>query len=435
MSTTSVNQYHKNRRFVAVVATFLFLLSAVILTVPSHSSDASITQIQSPVVTEIEPTSGSVLDTDGDVLFDYTIESSFSMTTVTVSNSTTNSGYAHLDNPNGTHSSIDMKYLRNDSADLGGSWSLGVGTHTGYLFWSTGTTDKHDSAESQVVEFTVTTEYRTIYTYSTSISFDYNYSGSPEPYQDSVSESSLDSNLDKTITFDTPEIPVREDGLVFRGWATIANGEPTYGPEVTSIDLDVGVDLSLYAIWDEPYHMITFIVDGETYGNDTVPYDEFTSPPDDPEPPEGYIFAGWFTDLESEEPFEFGGLLDSDITLYAKWQEELIFTSKPTAEYNVTPIDGRDRTFLFSVPASAGATEIHWDFGDGHESTNSAETHYYSEPGTYHVTLTLTNSYGSTVSEFDVVADDGGEGNDILIYIAIAIACAIMAAIVLKRFI
>ena len=435
MSFASIKHHTAGGRSTILSVIVLILLSALISIIPVQGSDAAVTETESLVVTDIEPSTGQVQDTDGDPLFDFSIESSGRMVSVIISNSTTSRGYAHLDNPNGTYSSTEMRNFRDGSVYLGGSWSIGEGTHTGYLFWSSTSPAHHDEAESPVVEFTVTVGYKTVYTHSTSITFNYNYSGSPEPYVDSVSETVTQPTLDKEVTFEMPENPVRGDDLVFMGWATTSTGNPVYTPDVTSVTLAAGQDLTLYAVWEEPFHTITFIVDGESYDSVTVPIGEFTSPPEDPSAPEGYIFAGWFRDQQLTEQFEFGGTLESDITLYAKWQEELEFTSKPTADYNVTPIEGQERTFLFSVPASAGATEVHWDFGDGNESTNSAVTHYYEDSGTYHVTLTLTNTYGSTVTEFDVQAKGDDGGDDILIYIAVAVVCITVAAIILTRFV
>ena len=52
---------------------------------------------------------------------------------------------------------------------------------------------------------------------------------------------------------------------------------------------------------------------------------------------------------------------------------------------------------------SEGADEVLWDFGDGNTSTEDSPTHTYDNPGTYMVTLTVTNICGSTVISEEVV--------------------------------
>jgi PKD repeat protein len=51
----------------------------------------------------------------------------------------------------------------------------------------------------------------------------------------------------------------------------------------------------------------------------------------------------------------------------------------------------------------------YWDFGDGAtDSSTGAPTHTYSDPGTYTVTMTATNMYGSdTITETDLVTVNG----------------------------
>lgn len=50
-----------------------------------------------------------------------------------------------------------------------------------------------------------------------------------------------------------------------------------------------------------------------------------------------------------------------------------------------------------------------WDFGDGTtDSSTGVPTHTYTDPGTYTVTMTATNMYGSdTITETDLVTVNG----------------------------
>ena len=98
----------------------------------------------------------------------------------------------------------------------------------------------------------------------------------------------------------------------------------------------------------------------------------------EPEPPvkEGYNFAGWFTDKEFTEKFDFSTKITKNITLYAKWENEdntknqIIFTiGKKEAmvfgeekQNDVSPVLKGDRAYLPArfVAENLGA-KVLWD--------------------------------------------------------------------------
>ncbi|QIK57032.1 InlB B-repeat-containing protein [Erysipelothrix sp. HDW6A] len=55
---------------------------------------------------------------------------------------------------------------------------------------------------------------------------------------------------------------------------------------------------------------------------------------------EGFNFQGWYEDTTYDTEWNFSNLITKDITLYAKWEEEII----PVKEYTVTYIDGVNGT-------------------------------------------------------------------------------------------
>jgi|GEM_PF-1966854 len=71
--------------------------------------------------------------------------------------------------------------------------------------------------------------------------------------------------------------------------------------------------------------------------------------------------------------------------------------SLPTANFNFTPPGCATRVIIFndlSVANSGTLSNWAWDFGDGNTSSSQNPTNIYAAPGSYTVTLTVTNSKG-----------------------------------------
>jgi PKD repeat protein len=68
----------------------------------------------------------------------------------------------------------------------------------------------------------------------------------------------------------------------------------------------------------------------------------------------------------------------------------------PVALFSYSPPTGSSPwTVSFVDESMDNPTSWLWDFGDGTISTDVSPTHGYSEPGTYNVSLTVTNAAGS----------------------------------------
>ena len=68
----------------------------------------------------------------------------------------------------------------------------------------------------------------------------------------------------------------------------------------------------------------------------------------------------------------------------------------PVANFAASPRDGTAPLEVHFTDLSTGQPVVwSWDFGDGVKSSESNPTHIYSSGGSYHVTLTVANSYGA----------------------------------------
>jgi PKD repeat protein len=74
--------------------------------------------------------------------------------------------------------------------------------------------------------------------------------------------------------------------------------------------------------------------------------------------------------------------------------------ARPTAAFTDTPTaNPGEYTFVStSTDVGGGAVTEAWDFGDGSTATGSTVVHAFTEPGTFHVTLTATNASDATDS-------------------------------------
>ena len=221
----------------------------------------------------------------------------------------------------------------------------------------------------------------------------------------------------------------------FLGWYTSESGGTKF-----NFSTPITSDITLYAHWQVNSHDVTFISNGVTVNTQVIEHGEKASIPTQPVL-EGYTFKGWSLTVQtpgspSGSVFDFDTAITADTTLYAMWEGNLHFTSDPSAAMNVTrSVDG---SFIFDASPSQDFTTVLWDFGDGKVSTNLTEAHFYSEPGTYTVTLTVYNDYGSDTMEYELtVAEDGatGGGEDDfpwLLLVAIILAVIIIGGLVVR---
>lgn len=197
--------------------------------------------------------------------------------------------------------------------------------------WGDGKTDTAGSVVSDVLRHTY--EANSAYAITlTSYEYDVSVSGS---YSIQIVKASSDLTT-YTVTFTSnggskvqnqvivennkvskPADPLRT-GYRFAGWFSDAELTTEY-----DFNEPVKSNLTLYAKWeDASKYTISFNTNGGSeIENQTVGANSNAVKPDNPTK-KGYTFAGWFTDAELVSEYNFNTLVNSNITLYAKWDEK-----------------------------------------------------------------------------------------------------------------
>jgi PKD repeat protein len=85
--------------------------------------------------------------------------------------------------------------------------------------------------------------------------------------------------------------------------------------------------------------------------------------------------------------------------IFLLFTSTFLFGQLPTANFSASPLSvcqGQPVTFTNTSSANGGSaiTQYAWDFGDGFSDSIPTTTHIYNTPGTYSVTLTVTNANG-----------------------------------------
>jgi PKD repeat protein len=92
----------------------------------------------------------------------------------------------------------------------------------------------------------------------------------------------------------------------------------------------------------------------------------------------------------------------SEATIYEVTVPANALVVDPNADFTATQNPTTPETWGFDDDSTQGTFPIAsraWDFGDGNTDTGEQVQHTYATPGTYQVTLTVTDSQGNTASE------------------------------------
>lgn len=117
-----------------------------------------------------------------------------------------------------------------------------------------------------------------------------------------------------------PPVSPSKNGYVFAGWYTdpnfAENSKYRFGYQ------SIESNLTLYAKWDVLTYKINYYDDSDhLYTTATVAWNECPTSPQDPKKT-GYVFAGWYADIEHTAAFEFSKKLTADCSVWAMWQPE-----------------------------------------------------------------------------------------------------------------
>ena len=119
-------------------------------------------------------------------------------------------------------------------------------------------------------------------------------------------------------------------GYKFLGWAETKTAiNPTYTNGYTQNIKDSG-SLTLYAIWQKVTYTVTYIING--HGEQPGALKGVNSLPKTLPIliEEGYIFGGWYYDEALTNQAVVNTVIESNIILYAKWEEEKVVIPTPT---------------------------------------------------------------------------------------------------------
>ena len=138
-----------------------------------------------------------------------------------------------------------------------------------------------------------------------------------------------------------------EDGYTFIGWYT----DDTYDTEF-DFTKPIKSNTTVYAKWTANDYEVSFITEhGDAPASQNVKYNNPATDPGELTA-EGYTFIGWYTDAAYTTEFDFTQPIQSNTTVYAKWEKNAPNTYALNVSGAFVYVDGVD------VTAPAGDTTL-----------------------------------------------------------------------------
>ena len=206
-------------------------------------------------------------------------------------------------------------------------------------------------------------------------------------------------SVEEGMTFQIPDDPTRE-GYLFAGWYVDSSFDTEYHEGFT-----VNGNTTIYARWDA----ITYTVSFETNGGSSVSSQVIHQGLVASEPVttmEHNIFAGWYLDEELTTAFDFETPITSDMTVYAKWMEDVYTLTFNTVNgSNVPSISGVYGTTITQPedPYLTGYTFAGWYTDDTYTTSFSfdavleADVTAYAKWLPINYTLTFETAGGTSI--------------------------------------
>lgn len=309
----------------------------------------------------------------------------------------------------------------------GSGTSIGTGTYSGSI---TCILVKNSSPVkySLTVHLSVSERPTTYYAY-----LYYNANGGTgAPSTQSDSYSTTGSPGSTSFIIKTGE-PTRAD-YIFAGWSTSSSASSAQYRAGDSITVYYNSSKTLYAVWEKTTINVTFNPqNGSPVTVVSVNMSDVVVFPTDPIK-DAYVFSGWYTDSGCTTLYNITTSVTAPFTLYAGWAEGLYFSSEPSSASNVILVSTASTSIVCSATGSSKYSSISWDFGDGSKTTGLYAAHLYASPGTYTVTLTLENDFGSSVTTQEITVKDSAGGIN-PVSVAIVLTGVIIIIMVARRFI
>jgi uncharacterized repeat protein (TIGR02543 family) len=264
----------------------------------------------------------------------------------------------HYDNPDVNDREVDMPYGATTSLQLGEP------TRTGYTFtgWSPVPPAWMPADDLEVIAQWELNSY--------TVSFETG-EGTGIPAQ------TVDFG-DKATEPEEPE----KSGYAFAGWFTDAGYTTRY-----DFDTLVTDNLTLYARWLVRYTVSFETGVGSPVDDVKVNEGEKLTPPAQPVL-EGYVFSGWYIDEDFTTQYDFEAAVTGDLTLYAKWTEEV------KTKYTITFVTGggssvQDLEVIEGAVAQkpADPSREGYTFEGWYVDSTFQSPYNFNDPVTSHITL------------------------------------------------
>ncbi len=119
----------------------------------------------------------------------------------------------------------------------------------------------------------------------------------------------------------TPPQNPQKEGYSFEGWFTNKNFDVKY-----DFNKNVNNDLILYAKFNKlnEYYLVNYYVDDSLYLSTKAYKNQNINVPLEHPQKEGHYFAGWFTDLDDLESYDFDTAINTSLNLYAKFIKDVV---------------------------------------------------------------------------------------------------------------